>query len=99
MRKIVSLLIMSSLTLIAFDGEQAYKQCAMCHGKKAEKAALNTSPVLNRLSEEDLSIKLNKLLDGSCKMSGAYIAMHKAKLKGVNKEDIAEMSKYILNLK
>jgi len=99
MKKVVILLIVSSLTLIAFDGEKVYKQCAMCHGKKAEKVAVKSSPILNILSEEELSMKLSKLVDGSSNISSQYLGMHKSKLKGVNKEDIPEMSKYILNLK
>ncbi|MEN8303768.1 MAG: c-type cytochrome [Campylobacterota bacterium] len=99
MRKVVSLLVISSLTLIAFDGEKAYKQCAMCHGKKAEKVAVNSSPVLNTLSEEKLSSRLNEIVDGSTDMAKRFVSMHQAKLKGVSKEEIGLMSKYIINLR
>lgn len=99
MKKIVSLLMVSSLTLIAFDVAKVYKQCAMCHGKKAEKVAVNSSVVLNSLSEEELKLKLYELLDGSSNMTPQFIGLHKAKLKGVLEEDVIVFSKFILNLK
>lgn len=98
MKKSVLLLLAVSLTLSAFDADSVYKKCAMCHGKKGEKIALNTSPQLNTLSEERLSTALKTMLDGSSTISTRYLGMHQAKLKGVREDDVAALANYILKL-
>ncbi len=99
MKKIAAVLLMSSLTLFAFDADQVYKKCAMCHGKQGEKVALKTSPILNTLSEEQLVTALSAMLDGSSTISSRYLSMHQAKLKGVRTEDTGALSQYIANLR
>ena len=99
MKKIVLLLMMSSLALMAFDAKSAYKQCAMCHGKKGEKIAMKTSPKLNSLSQEELETSLTMLLDGSSSVSKKYLGLHKKKLKKVTADDTGALAQYILDLK
>ncbi len=99
MKKSVLLLLAASLTLSAFDAEGVYKKCAMCHGKKGEKIALNTSPQLNTLDQVQLETAIGQMLDGSSTISSRYLGMHQAKLKGVREDDVAALSSYILNLK
>ena len=99
MKKIVLILVMSSLALMAFDGKKAYKQCAMCHGKKGEKVAMKSSPKLNTLSQEQLVTSIKALLDGSSTVSSKYLGVHKKKLKKVKLEDVETFAAYISGLK
>ncbi|MBU0720838.1 cytochrome c [bacterium] len=99
MKRFIALLFLSSLALMAFDGDKAYKNCIMCHGKTGEKVALSSSPKLNTLAEQDLQNKIQAILNGSSGMSKKYLSMHKAKLKGVEEADAAAFAAYILNLK
>ena len=99
MRKIVLILMMSSLALMAFDGKKAYKQCAMCHGKKGEKVAMKSSPKLNALSQEQLVTSIKALLDASSTVSSKYLGVHQKKLKKVKPEDVETFAEYISGLK
>ena len=99
MKKTVLLLMVGSLALSAFDGAKVYKQCAMCHGKKAEKVALKTSPRLNTMSEEELSTSLRSIINGSSSVAKKYLKMHKSKLKGVSLDDTEAMANNIAVLK
>ena len=99
MKKTVLLLMLGSLALSAFDGAKVYKQCAMCHGKKAEKVALKTSPKLNTLTQEQLATSLKALMDGSSTVSSKYLGMHQKKLKKVTADDTGAFAQYILDLK
>ena len=99
MRKIVLILMMSSLALMAFDGKKAYKQCAMCHGKKGEKIAMKSSPKLNALSQGQLATSIKALLDGSSTVSSKYLGVHQKKLKKVKPEDVETFAEYISGLK
>jgi len=98
MKKIVFLLMLSSLALMAFDAKKSYKQCAMCHGKKGEKVAMKSSPKLNSLSQEQLTSSLKSLLDGSSTVSSKYLGLHKKKLKKVKLEDVETFARYISDL-
>jgi len=99
MKRAAVLLVLGTLGLSAVEGEVVYKKCAMCHGKQGEKVALQSSPRLNTLNEEELSGKLKALLNGSSSVDKRYVGMHKAKLKGVREEDTPAIAKYILSLK
>ncbi|MEN8147225.1 MAG: c-type cytochrome [Campylobacterota bacterium] len=99
MRKTVLLLMAGSLALSAFDGASAYKKCAMCHGKKGEKVALKTSPVLNTLSEDQLTTSVKAIIDGSSRVSKKYLGMHQKKLKGVGIDDAQKLADHIVKLK
>ena len=98
MIKIVLILVMSSLALMAFDGKKAYKQCAMCHGKKGEKVAMKSSPKLNALSQDQLVISIKALLNGSSTVSSKYLGLHKKKLKKVKLVDVDTFARYISDL-
>jgi len=99
MKKTVSLLLASAVTLSAFDAEGVYKKCAMCHGNHGEKVALNTSPKLNSLDQTQLETAIKAMLEGSSTISSRYLGMHQAKLKGVRTDDVPALSEYILTLK
>ncbi|QOY55315.1 c-type cytochrome [Candidatus Sulfurimonas marisnigri] len=100
MKKIVGLIIASSLSLLAVESNEVFKSCVMCHGSKGEKKALNSSTQLITMSEEVLFSKLKNIVDGSSSMSKMYIKMHRTKLRTVcGDEDIATLSNYIFKLK
>ena len=98
MKKIMLLLVLGSVALMAFDGAKVYKQCAMCHGKKAEKVAMKSSPKLHTLDEADLLARLNAIVDGSSSISSKYLGMHKGKLKKVSSDDMSLLAAYIKSL-
>ena len=99
MKKIVLLLMMSSLALMAFDSAKVYKQCAMCHGKKGEKIAMKSSPKLNTLTHEQLVTSLKALMDGTSSVLSKYLEMHQKKLKKVQTADVDTFADYISALK
>jgi len=98
MKKIVLFLMMSSLALMAFDSVKTYKQCAMCHGKKGEKAAMKLSPKLNTLTQEEIATSLKAILDGSSGIPSKYLGIHKKKLKKVQPENVDAFAQYISDL-
>ena len=99
MKKIVLILLLSSISLMAFDAPKVYKKCIMCHGKKGEKVALKSSPIINALSVNTLTQRLNGLLDGSSTIGVKYIKMHQSKLKGVSVAQTQLLAQYITALK
>jgi len=99
MKKLVLILLLSGISLMAFDAPKVYKKCMMCHGKKGEKVALKSSPVINALSVDTLTQRLNGLLDGSSTISSKYIKMHQSKLKGVSAAESQALAAYITALK
>lgn len=100
MKKIVGILIVGSISLSAFQSDKVYQNCVMCHGKKGEKKALDSSTQLTSMSEEVLFSKLKNIIDGSSSVSKMYASMHRTKLKTVcGDEDIAKLANYIFNLR
>jgi cytochrome c553 len=100
MKKIVSLLIIGGISLFAFDGEKSYKNCAMCHGNDGKKVAMKGAFVLSSASEQELTDRLNGILDGSTEIPNNFSKLHRAKFKlsSITMENSAEMAKYILGL-
>ncbi|WP_372999269.1 hypothetical protein [Sulfurimonas sp.] len=100
MKKMLGLLVLSSLTLLAFESEEVYKNCIMCHGKKADKKAISSSVKLALLSQESLAEKLKNIIDDSSSMSKIYTKMHKTKLKDIQSENgVRKFANYIIGLK
>ena len=101
MKKTLILLMLCSVVLSAFEGEKAYKSCAMCHGKDAKRRAHKKSAVIASFSEEELTRRLQALIDGSSTMPRQFLNLHKTKLKsaGINRDNAGDLSHHILNLK
>jgi cytochrome c553 len=101
MKKILVLLALGSLALMAVDNAKAYQNCVMCHGKKGEKIALNSSPQLASLTQEKLRNSIGAIIDGTSKISKRYLSMHQTKLKDVSQreDETQAFSEYIFNLK
>ena len=98
-KKIILIGLVSSSCLLAIESENLYKFCVQCHGKHADKVAVKQSPRLSSLGEEELSVRLKKILDGSSSLSKKFITMHKIKLKYLTPGQTDEFAKYIIELK
>lgn len=99
MKKIVGLLVVSSLSLFALNSEEVYKNCVMCHGKKSDKIALNSSPRLSTLNEDVLLEKLKRIISNTSTISPRYINMHRTKLKTVEADDVEKFANYVFKLR
>lgn len=99
MKKTVLWALLLSTTVFAVQSEDLYKHCAVCHGKQGELIAIKSSPQLSSLSEEELSTKLKKIIDGSTSISKNYLAMHTLKLKNLTPQEADIFAKYIVDLK
>ncbi|MDD2791162.1 MAG: hypothetical protein PHU40_10920 [Sulfurimonas sp.] len=99
MKKLLLFITFGLVSLSAVESETLYKECVVCHGKHAELMAIQRSPILASLSEEDLSLRLKNILDGSTSLSKSYLGMHKAKLHMLKDEETDAFAKYIIDLK
>ncbi|MBA3025473.1 MAG: c-type cytochrome [Sulfurimonas sp.] len=99
MKKIIIGALILSTAVFAIQSEDQYKHCVVCHGKQGELVAIKSSPKLSSLSEEELSMRLKKILDGSTSLSKNYVGMHRTKLKNLAPEDTEKFAKYIVELK
>jgi cytochrome c553 len=102
MDKMKNLILVAALvasSLFAIESEDQYKHCVVCHGKQGELVAIKSSPQLSSLGEEELSLRLKKILDGSSEMSKNYVAMHRTKLKNLAPDETDKFAKYIVDLK
>jgi cytochrome c553 len=99
MKKTVLLALMLSTAVFAVQSEELYKHCVVCHGKQGELVAIKNSPQLSSLSEEELSSRLKKIVDGSTPISKNYFAMHTLKLKNLAPQEMDIFAKYIVDLK
>ncbi|MDY4279704.1 MAG: c-type cytochrome [[Pasteurella] mairii] len=95
---LLSLVSVSSITASAqadlAQGEKLFRQnCAMCHGKSAERSALGQSAIINTLNKEEIITALQKRKSGE--ISGAGNAV-KARL---SEQDIENVASYVPTLK
>ena len=98
-KKVILLAALVWTASFALESEKLYKHCVVCHGEKGDRKAIKSSPQLSLLSEDELSLSLKKILDGSTPLYKNYVAMHKIKLKHLAPNDTDEFAKYIINLK
>ena len=99
MKKIILLAALVSTASFALESEKLYKHCVVCHGEEGDRRAIKRSPQLSLMSEDELSLSLKKILDGSTSLYKNYVVMNKIKLKSLNPEDTGKFAKYIKNLK
>jgi len=98
MKKVILLLTtVLAISLMASSGEDIFKQCAGCHGVKAEKKALNKSQVIAGWSKEKVLKAIVGYKDGS--YGGAMKGLMKGRVAGLSKEDTEKVAKYISSLK
>jgi cytochrome c len=87
-----------SASIDSANGEKVFKKCIVCHGKKAEKSALNNSLILADLDFETVTSALKNYRDdatygGKMKMSMRPIA------KPLSDKDISDVAHYVGTLK
>lgn len=100
MKKIFALGLISALACGAFaaDGAVLYKKCAICHGAKGEKKALNKSNIINTMSVEQIKTALEGYKAGTLNIHGQG-KMMSTQVKNLTPADIDALSKYIPTLK
>lgn len=100
MKKICILSLTSILACGAFatDGATLYKQCAVCHGTRGEKKALNKSNIINTMSTEQIKTALEGYKAGTLNINGQG-KMMSMQVKILTPEDVDILSQYIPTLK
>ena len=94
-----ALILTTSVLLMGeTDGEALYKKkCASCHGKNAQKRALNISLVINTLPKEELTQALIGYKNGS--YGGKMKGIKKGLVNSLSEDDISAISTYIQTLR
>lgn len=92
------ILLLGLLTLGLFaSSEELYKNCAGCHGKNGETAALGQSKVITG-QDTNLSIKqLTAYKEGELNQYGLGNIMQ-LQLSSLQDEEIEELAQYIANM-
>lgn len=78
-------------------GEKLFTTCATCHGKLAEKSALNKSQIIASWDATTLIASLKGYKDNT--YGGAMKGLMVDQLKNLGVEDIINVSHYIVSLK
>ncbi len=104
MKKIIIGLVLTSLSLMAFDGAKLYKQrCASCHGDKAQKSPQKGVPALAGRDVSELALTIRAYRDQDQRV-GTY-TMHKDSrimydaTSSLSRDKIVALAKYISGLK
>ncbi len=104
MKKILIMLVVSSLSLMAFDGAKLYqKKCASCHGAKAQKSPKTGVPALAGRDVSELALTIRAYRDQDQRV-GTY-TMHKDSrimydaTSSLSRDKIVALAKYISALK
>ena len=97
MKKLLLLATLVGVSLVANDGAGLYKKCASCHGKKAEKKALNKSQVIQGWDKQKIVDALKGYKDGS--YGGAMKGLMKGQVATYDDAQIEAVSEYISTLK
>lgn len=98
-KKVILLVALVCTSSFALESEKLYQHCVVCHGEQGDRRAIKRSPQLSLMTQEELSLSLKKILDGSTTLYKNYVVMHKIKLKSLSAEDTDVFAKYIIDLK
>ncbi|MCI7479207.1 c-type cytochrome [[Pasteurella] aerogenes] len=91
---LVSVSITASAQPDLAQGEKLFQQnCAMCHGKSAERSALGQSAIINTLKTEDIITALQK------RKSGEIIGAGNAVKSRLSEQDMENVASYVPTLK
>jgi len=100
-KKIKALLVLvtlvSSTSMLASQGSNAYKRCSACHGINADKEALGKSKVISEMTGAELITALEGYKDGT--YGGSMKGLMKGQVVSLSKADIKTLSEYIVSLK
>ena len=104
MKKIITVLLLASVSLMAIDGEKLYKQrCASCHGEKATESPRTGVPALYGRDVSELALTIRAYRDQDERV-GTY-TMHKDSrimydaTSSLSRDKIVALAKYISGLK
>ena len=98
MKPTVLFLVFMSVTLMASNGTDLYKQCVACHGIKGEKKALNRSEIIAGWDIAKTEIALQAYKAGTRNINGMGTLM-KGKIAAYSNEEIHAVAEYISTLK
>lgn len=99
----ISLIILISLiytSLLMGEGSAQIlyeKRCAACHGLNAQKKALNSSKILNTLSEEEIISALMGYKNGT--YGGKLKSVKRGLITALSENDINSIATYIQTIK
>ncbi|DAB33111.1 MAG TPA: cytochrome C [Sulfurospirillum sp. UBA11407] len=96
-KTLLALLFVATSSLFAADGATLYKKCAVCHGAKAEKKALNKSQIIQGWSVDNLVASMKGYQAGT--YGGALKGTMKGQVANLKDEDIKALAEYIAGLK
>jgi cytochrome c553 len=101
-------IVMSACTLFLFlgcsggsgdslsGGKLYHKNCASCHGKKAQEAAFGKAQVLAGWSKENLKEALMGYKDGT--YGGSMKGLMRAEVKPFSEAELGDIAEYISNI-
>ncbi len=104
MRKIIVVLLLASISLMAANGANIYKQrCALCHGEKAEKSPKDGVPTLANRDVTELALTIRAYRDQDENI-GSYSSHKSSQImkdstSGLTRDMIVALAKYISGLK
>ena len=84
------------VAVVAISGETIFKKCVSCHGKNAEKKALNKSQIIKGWASDKVVAALNGYKDGT--YGGSMKGLMKAQVSKLSDEDVKKVSEYISKL-
>ncbi|MFZ7173654.1 c-type cytochrome [[Pasteurella] aerogenes] len=91
---LVSVSITASAQPDLAQGEKLFQRnCAMCHGKSAERSALGQSAIINTLKTEDIITALQK------RKNGEIIGAGNAVKSRLSEQDMENVASYVPTLK
>lgn len=96
MKKFLLVALFGATTcMMAADGATLYKQCAACHGKKAEVKYMNKVPPLSTLTAEEMVKNMEGYKAGTNNQYKTGVLM-KGQMARLSKEDMQTVAKYIV---
>ena len=89
----VALLGLGSVSVMADDGAELYKKCAVCHGMNGEKAALGKSKIIKDMGVAGVITALKGYKDGS--YGGPMKAVMKGQVATLSDAQISKIASHI----
>ncbi|MCX6062465.1 MAG: c-type cytochrome [Campylobacterales bacterium] len=89
----VALLGLASVSVMADEGADLYKKCAVCHGAQGEKAALGKSKIIKDLGVSGVITALKGYKDGT--YGGPSKAVMKGQASPLTDAQISAIASYI----
>jgi len=98
MKKIAIAMLFAGSTLLIADGAASFAKCAGCHGKNAEKSALNKSAIIAGQDSAKTVEQIKGYKAGTLNQHGMGAVM-KGQVATLSDADIKAVADYIATLK